>query len=176
MWPHRASDVTWTQRLESESLRTMCSLQICFVCHYHYLFWNNDLPSLLDHTHMGTLSYCSCFPFVELQVRCVLQRKQLSLTQNTVPKRALHCTYDEITCTSSGPRHGTTDWLKTGKVVWQGCILLPCLFNLNEEYIMRNARARWITSWNQDSWEKYQQPQICRWYHSETSDMQMVIF
>ena len=25
--------------------------------------------------------------------------------------------------------------------------------------------AGWITSWNKDSWEKYQQPQICRWYH-----------
>ena len=25
--------------------------------------------------------------------------------------------------------------------------------------------AGWITSWNQDSQEKYQQPQICRWYH-----------
>ena len=23
-----------------------------------------------------------------------------------------------------------------------------------------------ITSWNQDCWKKYQQPQICRWYHS----------
>ena len=26
--------------------------------------------------------------------------------------------------------------------------------------------AGWSTSWNQDCWEKYQQPQICRWYHS----------
>ena len=26
--------------------------------------------------------------------------------------------------------------------------------------------ALWITSWNQDCWEKYPQPQICRWYHS----------
>ena len=25
--------------------------------------------------------------------------------------------------------------------------------------------AGWITSWNQDCWEKRQQPQICRWYH-----------
>ena len=25
--------------------------------------------------------------------------------------------------------------------------------------------AGWITSWNQESWEKYQQPQICSWYH-----------
>ena len=28
------------------------------------------------------------------------------------------------------------------------------------------CQAGWITSWNQDCWEKYQQPQICRWYHS----------
>ena len=35
--------------------------------------------------------------------------------------------------------HGTTDWLQIGKGVHQGYILLPCLFNLYEEYIMRNA-------------------------------------
>ena len=27
--------------------------------------------------------------------------------------------------------HGTTDWFQIGKGVHQGCILLPCLFNLN---------------------------------------------
>ena len=31
------------------------------------------------------------------------------------------------------------DWIKTGKGVHQGCILLPCLFNLHAEYVMRNA-------------------------------------
>ena len=36
-------------------------------------------------------------------------------------------------------RHGTTDWLQTGKGVCQGCILSPCLFNLYAEYIMQNA-------------------------------------
>ena len=35
--------------------------------------------------------------------------------------------------------HGTTDWFQIGKRVHQGCILLPCLFNLYAEYIMRNA-------------------------------------
>ena len=36
--------------------------------------------------------------------------------------------------------HGTTDWFKIGKIVCQGCILSPCLFNLYAEYIMQNAR------------------------------------
>ena len=35
--------------------------------------------------------------------------------------------------------HGTTDGFQIGKGVRQGCILLPCLFNLYAEYIMRNA-------------------------------------
>ena len=35
--------------------------------------------------------------------------------------------------------HGTTDWFQIGKGVCQGCILLPCLFNLYAEYIMNNA-------------------------------------
>ena len=35
--------------------------------------------------------------------------------------------------------HGTMDLFKIGKVVCQGCILSPCLFNLYVEYSMRNA-------------------------------------
>ena len=36
--------------------------------------------------------------------------------------------------------HETTDWFKIGKGIHQGCILLPCLFDFNAEYIMQNAR------------------------------------
>ena len=35
--------------------------------------------------------------------------------------------------------HGTTDWFQIGKRVHHICILSPCLFTLNTEYIMRNA-------------------------------------
>ena len=35
--------------------------------------------------------------------------------------------------------HGTKDWFQIGKGVCQGCVLSLCLFNLYEEYIMRNA-------------------------------------
>ena len=35
--------------------------------------------------------------------------------------------------------HGTTDWFQISKGVCQGYILSPCLFNLYEEYIMRDV-------------------------------------
>ena len=38
-------------------------------------------------------------------------------------------------------------------------ILLTCRVPLTKCW------GRWLTSWNQDCWEKYQQPQIGRWYH-----------
>jgi len=36
--------------------------------------------------------------------------------------------------------HGTTDSLKIGKELQQGCVLSPCLFNFYAEYIMQNTR------------------------------------
>ena len=58
--------------------------------------------------------------------------------------------------------HGTTDWFQIGKGVRQGCILSPCLFNLYEEYIMRN------TGWKKHKLESRFPGEI-----SITSDMQM---
>ena len=56
---------------------------------------------------------------------------------------------DHLTCllgnlyagqeTTVRTRHGTMDWFQIGKGVYQGCILSPCLFNLNAEYIMQKA-------------------------------------
>ena len=36
--------------------------------------------------------------------------------------------------------HGKTDWFQIGKGVHQVCILSPCLYNFDAEYIVHNAR------------------------------------
>ena len=35
---------------------------------------------------------------------------------------------------------------------------------INMQSTSCKMKARWSTSWNQDYWEKDQQPQICRWH------------
>ena len=43
-----------------------------------------------------------------------------------------------------GTRSGTTDWFRTKKGVWQGCLLSSWLCNLYTEHILKNAGpGRW---------------------------------
>jgi len=60
-----------------------------------------------------------------------------------------------------------TDWFKTGKGVSQVCILVTLLIELICRVHHAKCQAGWITRWNQDCQEKYQQLQIyCIWHHS----------
>ena len=61
------------------------------------------------------------------------------------------------------PQHGTTDWFKFGKGVYQSCILSPGLFNLHAEYIMWNAGL-------DDAWDVIK----IAWRNINNSDMQMI--
>ena len=62
---------------------------------------------------------------------------------------------------------GFDPWV--GNILWRRERLPTPVFWPVELFICRThdtkCQAGWITSWNQDWWEKYQQPQICRWYH-----------
>ena len=43
--------------------------------------------------------------------------------------------------------HGTMDWFQIGKVVHNGCILSPCLFNLYADCIMWNIELNESQTW-----------------------------
>ena len=62
-------------------------------------------------------------------------------------------------------RHGTIDWFQIGKGGRQGCILSPCLFNFNVEYIMLNTGLDEVQAVIKTG-EKYQYLQTHTWYHS----------
>ena len=63
--------------------------------------------------------------------------------------------------------HETTDRFQVVKGIHQGCILSPCLYNLYEEYIMRNWE---ILRWMKHKLEsklpgKISITSVCRWHH-----------
>ena len=58
--------------------------------------------------------------------------------------------------------HGTMGRFRIEKGALKGCVLSPRLLTCRGHHEER--WAGWLTSWNQDCWEKYQKPQICRWY------------
>ena len=61
--------------------------------------------------------------------------------------------------------HGTTDCFQIGKGVCQGCILLPCLFNLYTEFIMRNPGLDESQAGIKIAGRNTNNVKICRWYH-----------
>ena len=61
---------------------------------------------------------------------------EIWILQAWLPVRALVEVRSILEKSRSG--HGTTEWFQIGKGVHQGCIWSSCLFNLYEEYIMRN--------------------------------------
>ena len=83
-----------------------------------------------------------CFIDCVKSFDCVDHNKLVKILQErgipdhlTYPLRNLYAGQEATVRTG----HGTTDWFQIGKGICQGCMLSPCLFNLHEEYIIRNV-------------------------------------
>ena len=78
-----------------------------------------------------------------LKLLNVDHNKLWKILQETGISEYLTCVLRNVYAGQEGTvstRHGTTNWFKIGKGVYQSCILSPCLFNLYEQYIVKNAR------------------------------------
>ena len=78
-----------------------------------------------------------CFVDYTKAFDCV-DHSKLENSERDGNTRPLYLSPEKPVCRSRSNRttHGITDWFKIGIGVRQGCILLPCLFNLYAEYIM----------------------------------------
>ena len=81
-----------------------------------------------------------CFTEYTKAFDCVDKNILKKILQEMGVKDQLSCLLEKPVCrleeATVRTRHGTTDRFKTGKGVCRGCILSPCTFNLNAEYIM----------------------------------------
>ena len=87
-------------------------------------FWKNIYLCFID--------YAKAFDCVDHNKLWKILKKMGISDHLTCLLRNLYAGQEAIVRT----RHGTTDWFQIGKGVHQGCILSPCLFSLNAEYIM----------------------------------------
>ena len=53
------------------------------------------------------------------------------------------------------------NWERSTSRLYMVTLLTKLIYRVHHE----KCQIGWVTSWNQDFWEKYQQPQICIWYH-----------
>ena len=71
------------------------------------------------------INYAKAFDFVDHNKLWKIPKEMGILDHLTCLLRNLYAGQEATVRTG----HGTTDWFQIGKVVHQGCILSPCLFN-----------------------------------------------
>ena len=91
-----------------------------------------------------------CFIDLAKAFDCVDHNKQWEILQEIEIPDHLTCLLRNLYAGQEATvrtRHGTVDWFQIGKGVRQGCILSPCLFNLDAEYIMQNDGQDEAQAW-----------------------------
>ena len=100
---------------------------------------------MMDHRKSKGTSKNICFCFTDYGMKvfdCVDPNKLWKIPEEMGTPDHLTCLLRKLYVGQEATvrmRHGTTDWFKIGKGVWQSYILSLCLYNLYAEYIMWNA-------------------------------------
>ena len=110
----------------------------------------------------------------DLYAECVCSITQSCLTLYhpcSLPGSSVHGIFparvlEWVAIASSRGYSRPRDWTVSCISCISSHLLLLILYHCTSRVHHAKCWAGWITSWNQDCWEKYQQAQICRWYHS----------
>ena len=97
---------------------------------------------IIDEAREFQKNICFCFINYAIAFDCVDHHKLWKILKDMGIPDYLTCLLRNLYAGQEATvrtGHGTTDWFQIGKGVCQGCILSPCLFNVYEEYIIRNA-------------------------------------
>ena len=86
----------------------------------------------LKNIYFCCIDYAKAFDCVDHNKLWTIPKEMGITDHHTCLLRNLYASQEETVRTG----HETTDWFQVRKGVCQGCILLPCLFNLYAEYIM----------------------------------------
>ena len=75
---------------------------------------------------------------------------RLSLSHQGSPRVSFWKDMAFYICMPVRTGHGTTDWFQIGKGECQGCILSPCLFNLEKEMATHSSILTWRIPWTEE--------------------------
>ena len=102
--------------------------------------WKNKIPEKTNkQTNKNTYF---CFIDYAKALDCVDHYKLWKILKEMEIPDHLTCLWRNIYASQEAKirnGHGTTDWFHIERGGPQGCILPPCLFDMNAEYIMRNS-------------------------------------
>ena len=127
----------------AESLTFLVGLGCCNKIHRLSGFYNRFFFLIAFFFPLWTLKFQKntyfCFIDYAKAFHCVDHSKLRKILQELGISDHLTCLLRNLYAGQKATvrtRHGTTNWFKIGKWVYQGCILSPCFFNLYAEYIM----------------------------------------
>ena len=99
----------------------------------------SNCQHLLDHRQSKGIAKNFCFIDNAKAFDCVDHNKLWRILKETETPEHLTCLLENLYAGQEATVRnglGKMDWFKIGKGVHKGCILSPCLFNLDEEYVM----------------------------------------
>ena len=145
--PHNCTHFTWQQSNDQNSpsqVSTVCEPRTSRCSSWIQQRQGNQRSNHQHHLHQRKskgipkkiyfcfIDYAKAFDYVDHNKLWKILQEMGILDHFTYLLRNLYSGQEA----TIGTLHVTTDWFKIGNIVCQGCILSPCLFNFQAEYIM----------------------------------------